>query len=202
MNKNNPNVDAYLRKDMPWQAEMKELRAILLACKLEEDMKWNKPAYLIDGHVVVAIIPFKKYCSLLFFKGGLLDDPNEILVRPTMNTNAGRQVRFTNLKDIAKAKTVLKKYVRNAIAIERSGLKIKPKKIDELDIPDELLKKFYVMPDLKEAFYALTPGRQRGYIFYFNGAKQPKTREARIEKYIDLILDGEGLNDNYGGKST
>lgn len=191
----NPKVNFYFNKAKQWQEEIKELRMILLDCDLTEELKWGVPCYTFQKNNIVLIHVFKEYCALLFFKGALLKDAKGILVQQTKNVQAGRQIRFTNVREIVKMKTVVKAYVKEAIEVEKAGLKVNFKKTTEFIIPKEFQKKLNELPDLKDAFYALTPGRQRGYILYFSAPKLSKTRESRVEKYIDLILDGMGLND-------
>ena len=196
----NPKVDEVLSKAQKWQKEFKKLRTIVLDCGLTEELKWGQPCYTLtvkgrQSKNIVLIHGFKEYCALLFFKGALLKDPEKILIRQTENVQAARQVRFTNVQEIAKLRTILKAYIFEAIEIEKAGLKVKLKKTSEYKIPEEFQKKLNKMPALKKAFYALTPGRQRAYIFYFFQAKQSKTREARVDKYLQQILDGKGLND-------
>jgi uncharacterized protein YdeI (YjbR/CyaY-like superfamily) len=196
----NPKVDGYLKRAKKWREEMDTLRSILLGCDLTEELKWGKPCYTFQGRNVVLIIGFKEYCALLLCQGALLKDPHGILVRPTENTQAARQIRFTNLRDIVKVKAALKAYIQEAIDAEKAGLKVEYKKSTEFSIPEELQKKFDDIPALKTAFTALTPGRQRAYVLYFSAAKQSKTREARIEKYLPQILDGKGMDDDYRAK--
>ena len=194
MNQPNPKVDAILRKATKWQKEFEALRAIILDHGLTEELKWYQPCYQLEGKNVVLIHGFKEYCALLFFKGALLKDPKRILVTPGQH-QAARQIRFTNVQEIVKMKAVLKAYIREAIEIEKSGLKVKLKKTSEFTIPAEFQRKLNELPALKTAFHALTPGRQRGYIFHFSQPKQSKTREARVEKCMKLILSGKGLTD-------
>jgi uncharacterized protein YdeI (YjbR/CyaY-like superfamily) len=194
--KKNPGVDAFFTEADQWQKEMKELRRVILDCGLTEELKWSKPCYSFQGGNVVIIQGFKAYCALLFFKGALLKDPNHILVKTGENTVVGRQIRFTDVREIVKKESILKNYIKQAIEVEKSGLKVEVEKT-EIKIPEELQNKFNKNPAFKTAFEALTPGRQRGYIFYFKGAKQSQTREARIEKCMPLIFDGIGLNDEY-----
>ena len=201
MNKTNSKVDSYIHKLKQWKKETKLLRAILLSCKLTEEVKWDKPCYSYDNHNIIVIQGFKEYCALLFMKGMLLKDTDDMLTRTGVNTRVGRQIRFTDVADITKKKAKIKKYINQAIEIEKAGLKIVRDTNEKLIIPKEFQEKMHEMPDLKDAFNALTPGRQRGYIFYFSAPKQSKSRESRIEKYINQILDGEGLNDNYTSKS-
>lgn len=191
----NPKVDGFLRNSKKWREEMKELRRIVLACPLTEEMKWMHPCYTYDGNNIVLIHAFKEYCALLFFKGALLKDPRGILIQQTKNVQAGRQIRFRSLEEIFQLEPVLKDYIHEAIAAEKAGLKIKLKKTAEFPMPDEFRNALGKNPALKTAFRALTPGRQRGYLLYFSAPKQSKTREARIEKSMRDILKGKGLND-------
>jgi len=191
----NPKVDVYLRNAKKWQKEIGKLRTILLGCQLTEELKWGKPCYTFQENNVVIILPLKEYCVLLFCKGALLQDPQGILVRPTENTQAARQVRFTHLGEIVERAAILKSYIQQAIEVEKAGLEVTYKKITDYKVPEELQKKLDEVPALKTAFKALTPGRQRGYFLYFSAPKQSKTRELRIEKCIPQILKGRGLND-------
>ena len=195
MNKTNPKVDFFFDKAKQWQEEYKELRTIILDCDLTEELKWGVPCYTFEKKNVVLIHGFKEYCAVLFVKGVLLKDVKGILIQQTENVQSARQIRFTNVREIVKMKSILKAYVKEAIEVEKSGLKVELKKTSDYAIPREFQTKLDEMPALKEAFYALTPGRQRAYIFYFSQPKLSKTREERVEKYIDLILDGIGLND-------
>lgn len=190
----NPKVDAYLRKAKKWQAESEKLRAILLEFPLTEELKWGEPCYTVQGKNVVLIGGFKDYCTLLFFKGALLNDPKGVLIAPG-KMQAGRQIRFTSLREIVAMEKALKIYIHEAIEAEKAGLKVRLKKHSEYEIPQELKNKLDKMPALKAAFEGLTPGRQRGYMFHISGAKQAQTREARVEKCVPLILAGKGLND-------
>lgn len=191
----NPKVDAFLSKPSTWQAEFKALREIAITFELEEEFKWGKPCYAINGNNVFLIHGFKNYCALLFMKGALLRDPENILVQQTENVQAARQIRFTNLQEILDQKEFLKAYIQNAIEVEKAGLEVELKPRAETPIPEELLAKFEEMPALQTAFEALTPGRQKAYLLYFAAPKQSKTRVSRIEKYEATILDGLGLND-------
>ncbi|EKZ4568610.1 YdeI family protein [Listeria monocytogenes] len=191
----NPKVDAFLSKPSTWQAEFKALREIAITFELEEEFKWRKPCYAINGSNVFLIHGFKNYCALLFMKGALLRDPENILVQQTENVQAARQIRFTNLQEILDQKEFLKAYIQNAIEVEKAGLEVELKPRAETPIPEELLAKFEEMPALQTAFEALTPGRQKAYLLYFAAPKQSKTRVSRIEKYEATILDGLGLND-------
>jgi uncharacterized protein YdeI (YjbR/CyaY-like superfamily) len=191
----NPKVDWFFSKDTKWQQEYEQLRMIVLDCGLTEELKWGVPSYTIQKSNIVLIHVFKEYCALLFFKGALLNDPNGILIRQTKNVQSARQIRFTTIREIVKMEKILKAYIYEAIEVERAGLKVKLKKTSEYKIPEEFQKKLNKMPALKTAFYALTPGRQRAYIFYFSQPKQSKTRESRVEKYKKQILNGKGLDD-------
>ena len=194
MNKKNPVVDRVLQQETRWQDEFQMLRTIVLGFPLAEELKWGQACYTLDGKNVVLIHGFKEYFALLFFKGALLKDPNGILATPGQH-QASRQIRFTSVKEITKLKPVVKAYIQEAMEVEQSGLKVKMKKTEELTIPDEFQKRLDAMPALKKAFSALTPGRQRGYIFHFSQPKLSNTREARVKKSISLILAGKGLND-------
>jgi len=191
----NPKVDWFFAKDTKWQKEYEKLRTIILDCGLIEELKWGCPCYTFQNTNIVLIHGFKEYCALLFFKGALLDDPNGILIQQTKNVQSARQIRFTNVREIVKMEKILKAYVYEAIEVERAGLKVKLKKTSEFKIPEEFQKRLDKNTNLKKAFVALTPGRQRAYIFYFSQAKQSKTREARVEKYTLQILNGKGLDD-------
>lgn len=195
MYKMNPKVDGYLRKNKKWRQELQKLRTILLDCQLTEEVKWRVPCYTFQKSNVVLMHIFKEYCALLFFKGALLKDANGILIQQTKNTQAARQIRFTNVREIVEMKPVLKAYIYKAIEVEKAGLKVNFKKTTEFKIPEELQNKLDEIPALKTAFAALTPGRQRAYILYFSAAKQSKTRESRVEKYMRQILNGKGLDD-------
>ncbi|WP_342753306.1 YdeI/OmpD-associated family protein [Shouchella clausii] len=190
----NPKVDEFLSKAEKWKGEFEKLRQIVLDCELNEDFKWKHPCYTFENKNIVLIHGFKEYCALLFHKGALLKDPNGILIQQTENVQAARQIRFTNIEEIIEKELILKDYIDEAIAVEKAGLKVNQDNTN-LNIPEELQNKFDEMPALKTAFEALTPGRQRAYILYFSGAKQPKTRAARVEKYVQKILDGLGLKD-------
>ena len=191
----NPKVDWFFAKETKWQKEYEKLRMIILDCGLIEELKWGCPCYTHENTNVVLIHGFKDYCAMLFFKGALLNDPNGILVQQTKNVQSARQIRFTSVKEIVKMEKILKSYVYEAIEVERAGLKVKLKKTADFKIPEEFQKKLNKSAALRKAFEALTPGRQRAYIFYFSQAKLPATREARVEKYIKQILAGKGLDD-------
>ena len=191
----NPGVDFYFDKAEKWQAEYEKLRMIVLDCQLTEELKWGCPCYTFQKANIVLIHGFKEYCALLFFKGALLQDANGILIRQTENVQAGRQIRFTNIREIIELESTLKAYIYEAIEVEKAGLKVSFKKATEYIIPDEFQLKLDEIPALKTAFEALTPGRQRAYIYYFSQPKQSKTRESRVGKYIPQILNGKGLDD-------
>ena len=191
----NPAVDWYFTKAEKWQQEIEEMRTLALACGLNEELKWGCPCYTWQGNNIVLIHVFKNYCAYLFFKGALLQDAKGILIQQTKNVQAARQIRFTNLKEITGKKALLKAYIFEAIEVEKAGLKVELKKTEEYAVPEELKKKLDKVPALKKAFNALTPGRQRGYLFYFSQAKHAKTREDRIEKCIPKIMAGKGFND-------
>ena len=191
----NPKVDGFLRKAKNWKEEFEALRTIVLDCELIEDFKWMHPCYTFQGKNIVLIHGFKEYCALLFHKGALLKDPHGILIQQTENVQAARQIRFTSVQEIDEMQLILKAYIDEAIEVEKAGLQVDYKKTTEYIIPEELQNKFVEIPDLKTAFEALTPGRQRAYIFYFSAPKQSKTRDSRVEKYLPHILGGKGLDD-------
>jgi uncharacterized protein YdeI (YjbR/CyaY-like superfamily) len=191
----NPKVDAYLKRIEKWREESEKLRNIILDSGLAEELKWGKPCYSFQEHNVVLIQGFKEYCAVLFCKGALLKDPNGILKRIGENTQATRQVRFTSIREIVGMETVLKTFIQEAIELEKAGVEVKYKTTADFTIPEELQKAFDESQAFKAAFAALTPGRQRGYILHFSGAKQSKTRVARVEKWTPQILRGKGLDD-------
>lgn len=191
----NPTVDEYFSKAKKWQEELEKLRKILLDCQLTEELKWGKPCYTFQKHNIVIILPLKEYCALLFFKGALLNDNYSILIIPGQNTQAGRQIRFKNIREIVEMETILKAYIYEAIEVEKAGLKVQFKQSTEFLLPEEFQNKLDENPNLKTTFEALTPGRQRAYILYFSAPKQSKTRESRVEKCIPKILNKKGLNE-------
>ncbi|MEK4231283.1 YdeI/OmpD-associated family protein [Solibacillus sp. FSL H8-0538] len=193
--KMNPKVDAFLSKATKWKEEYEQLRNIVFDCELTEEFKWMHPCYTFETKNILLIHGFKEYCALLFHKGALLQDTHGILIQQTENVQAARQIRFTNAQEIVEMETILKAYIIEAIEVEKAGLEVSFKKNTDIIIPEELQTKFDEIPALKTAFEALTPGRQRAYILYFSGAKQSKTRASRVEKYIQPILNGMGLND-------
>jgi uncharacterized protein YdeI (YjbR/CyaY-like superfamily) len=190
----NPKVDWFFKKGQ-WQEEFEKLRTIVLDCGLTEELKWGCPCYTFQKRNIVLMHGFKDYCALLFFKGALLQDAKGILIQQTENVQAARQIRFTRLREIIKLKTVVQAYIKEAIEVERAGVKVNLKKTAEFKLPAEFKKKLAESAALKRAFNALTPGRQRGYLLYFSSPKQSKTREARVEKSVPQILEGKGLND-------
>lgn len=190
-----PEVDTFIEKAKQWKDELIESRRIALECGLTEDLKWYQPCYTFDGNNVVILSCFKKYYALSFFKGALLDDPNEILVQPTENMQAGRQIRFNDVSQILEQEDQIRTIIKNAIEIEKKGLKVDFKDTSEYEVPQELLDKFEEDPNYKEAFDALTPGRQKGYFIHFSGAKQSSTRAARIDRCEDKIYAGKGFNE-------
>ncbi|WP_176585888.1 YdeI/OmpD-associated family protein [Priestia megaterium] len=194
-NRLNPKVDEFLDEAKKWKEEYKTLRKIVLECELTEEFKWMNPCYTFEKKNIVLIHGFKEYCALLFPKGALLQDSHGVLIQQTKNVQGARQIRFTNVQGIVEKEDILKAYIYEAIEVEKNGLKVEAKKPEEFVIPEELQRKFDETPALKTAFEALTPGRQRAYILYFSTAKQSKTREARIEKHMENILNGKGLND-------
>jgi uncharacterized protein YdeI (YjbR/CyaY-like superfamily) len=191
----NPKVDGFLSKAKKWQEEFEKLRTIILDCGLTEELKWGCPCYTFQKSNIVLMHGFKEYCALLFFKGALLNDAKGILIQQTENVRAARQVRFTKVGEIVKMKPILKAYIHEAIEVEKAGLKVNLKKTTEFIIPEEFQKKLDEVPALNTAFDALTPGRQRAYILYFSVPKQSKTRESRVDKCMQQILNGKGLND-------
>ncbi len=195
MNPTNLKVDAYLKRNERWQAEMTALRALLLECPLIEDLKWGVPCYTLDEKNVVLIHAFKEYCALLFHKGALMKDPEGILIQQTDNVQSARQIRFTSLDEIQRMQNLLKSYVHEAIEVEKSGLKVVHKTVAEFAVPEEFKAALSEDEALKSAFEALTPGRQRAYLLHFSSAKQSATRQARVEKCRPKIMDGKGLDD-------
>ena len=195
MNSMNPKVDWYFRKAEKWQEEFEKLRMLILDCGLTEELKWGCPCYVFQKRNIVLIHGFKEYCALLFFKGALLNDANGLLIQQTENVQAARQIRFTSVREIVKMKPILKAYIHEAIEVEKAGLKLDFKKTKEFKTPEEFQNKLDEIPALKTSFDALTPGRQRAYILYFSAPKQSKTRESRVEKCMQQILNGRGLND-------
>lgn len=205
----NPLIDAYLQegcgrcplggtpecKVHSWTAELKYLRRLVLECGLTEEQKWGVPTYTHNGTNLVMVAAFKDNCTLSFFKGALLKDDHQILEKPGENTQSGRVVRFTDVAQIAQLESVLKSYIFEAIEVKKAGLKVQLKPVSDYDIPEEFQQRLEEDPELKEAFENLTPGRQKGYLLYFSGAKQSKTREDRIEKYLPKIMKGLGFHD-------
>lgn len=195
MNKTNPKADFFFNKAEKWQEAYAKLRTIALERDLTEELKWGCPCYTLDGNNVVLIHGFKEYCAYLFHKGALLQDPDNILIQQTENVQAARQIRFTSAQQVAEMEFTLKEYIQQAIEVEKAGLKVEFKKTTEFPMPEEFIDKLEDVPGLQDAFESLTPGRQRAYLLYFSQPKQSKTRESRIEKYIQQILDGKGIDD-------
>ena len=191
----NPKVDWFFNKAKKWEQEMRKLRSIALDCGLTEELKWGHPSYTFENKNVALIQAFKEYCALLFVKGALLKDPNGILIQQTENVQAARQIRFTSVRGVVELEPVLKAYILEAAEVEKAGLTVTLKKTSGFKVPEEFQSKLDETPELKRAFEALTPGRQRGYLLYFSAAKQSKTRESRIEKSLPQILKGKGLDD-------
>ncbi|GAB2566132.1 YdeI/OmpD-associated family protein [Spirosoma areae] len=191
----NPKVDFYFNKAKNWQEELEQLRTIVLDCGLTEELRWGVPCYTFQKRNIVLLHVFKDYCALLFVKGALLNNSREILIAQTENTQAARQLRFTNVREIAEMEASLKAYIYEAIDVERVGLKVTYKKNSEFIIPEEFQHKLNENPALKTAFNTLTPGRQRAYILYFSAPKQAKTRQSRVEKCMQQIFNGKGINE-------
>lgn len=191
----NPKVDIFIRKEMKWQKEFVKLRKIALDCGLTEELKWGKPCYTFEGGNIVLLHGFKDYCAILFIKGALLKDAKGVLIQQTKNVQVARQIRFTNALEIIEMEPIVKAYIREAIKVEKAGLKVNHKETREFDMAEEFQRKLDKSPTLKKAFNALTPGRQRAYLLYFAAPKQSKTRESRIEKCMEQILHGKGLHD-------
>lgn len=191
----NPKVDAYISKAQKWQAEIQQLRSLVLANELTEELKWGVPCYMWNGSNVLLIHAFKAYCALLFCKGALLQDTHSLLIQQTDTVQAARQIRFTQLSQITKQQAILTSYIRQAIEIEKAGLKVHFKKVEAFPIAEEFQQALQQMPALKQAFYALTPGRQKGYLLHFSQAKQSTTRASRVEQCIQRILNGKGIDD-------
>lgn len=189
----NPKVDAFLNRLKAWRGEIQKLRSILLDCGLDEELKWGKPCYSFEGTNLAIIQPFKEHCSLMFFKGALLQDTRGLLRSQGENTQSAMRLEFTSESQVTK--TVVKAYVKQAIAVDKAGLKVDFKAKRELELPEELTQSFKLNRGFAKAFSSLTPGRQRAYVLHFTGAKQSLTRTARIEKCMPKILAGMGMND-------
>ncbi|MFE8423588.1 DUF1801 domain-containing protein [Tenacibaculum sp. ZH5_bin.1] len=188
-------VDKYIEKIKNWKEETKLLRQICLDCGLEEDFKWMHPCYTFQGKNIVLIHSFKDYCALLFHKGALLKDTNEVLIQQTENVQSARQIRFTKPEEIVVIAKTIKEYIFEAIAVEKAGLKVETKKTSEFEMVSEFKETLKENSDLQKAFEGLTPGRQRSYLLYFSKAKQSKTRLSRIEKSIPKMFQGKGHNE-------
>jgi uncharacterized protein YdeI (YjbR/CyaY-like superfamily) len=193
----NQKVDWFFNKDTKWQEEYQKLRTIVLDCGLSEELKWGVPCYTFQKSNIVLIHGFKEYCALLFHKGVLLSDTNSLLIQQTQHVQAARQIRFAHIQQIEELESTIKEYIFEAIEVEKAGLEVKLKETSEFIVPEEFQRKLNEYPELRRAFEGLTPGRQRSYLLHFSQAKQSKTRESRIEKCTQKILNGEGLNDNY-----
>ena len=195
--KKNPQVDAFLadKEEAAWRDAFTKLRSIALTCPVTEELKWGKPCYGVNGRNIVLMHGFKEYCALLFTQGALLRDPRGLLVQQTKNVQAARQLRFTHAKEVTALATTIKAYLLEAIELEKAGVKVEYKQTEDFEIAPEFQARLDNTPSLKAAFEALTPGRQRGYLLYFAGAKQPATRAARVEKYVRAIYAGRGLQD-------
>lgn len=196
MSKMNPQVDGYIRKNKQWQDELNALRKIILGFPLTEEVKWRNPCYTLDKKLVLFLGCFKASTVLSFAKGALLKDPKHVLIQQTENSQAVRIIRFADVGEIKKMEPTLRAYIQEAIDVEKTGLKVRLKTTAEFKVPEEFQAKLKALPALKKAYDGLTPGRQRGYLLYFSGAKQSKTREARVEKYVPKILSGKGLDDD------
>ncbi|WP_346838695.1 YdeI/OmpD-associated family protein [Microbulbifer sp. SAOS-129_SWC] len=195
MDGKNPQVDAFIGRSEKWQQAFTALRAVILDSPLTEELKWGKPCYTYDKNNVLILQGFKEFGALLFPKGALLRDPANVLAKPGENTQSARRIEFRNPQETAKIAGLLKSYIDEAIAIEKAGLKVEFKQTADFAIPEEFQSRLDSDPALKAAFFDLTPGRQRGYLLHFSSAKQAKTRASRVEKCVDRILDGQGLND-------
>jgi uncharacterized protein YdeI (YjbR/CyaY-like superfamily) len=188
-------ADWFFTKNTKWQEEYSELRLLVLECGLIEKVKWGSPCYVFEKSNVVLIHGFKAYCALLFMQGALMKDDQRLLIQQTANVQSARQLRFNNVEDILTRRLIIISYIDEAIKIDKAGLKFQLKETAGYDIPGEFQNALDTMPEVKHAFFSLTPGRQRGYLLYFSSAKQAKTREARIENHLQHILDGKGLDD-------
>lgn len=195
MNKMIPEVDEFIDSSKMWGEEFEKLRAISLASGLTEELKWGKPCYTFQKSNIVIIQGFKEFCALMFFKGALLDDPEAILKKPGPNSRAARRIEFSNVQQIAMIERILEEYIHEAIEVEKAGLKVESEEKAKIEVPEEFNKKLDEDSAFKRAFESLTPGRQRAYLRYFSQAKQSKTRESRVERFTQKILDGKGLND-------
>lgn len=196
MTKMNPSVDGYIRKSKQWQEELQKLRTIILDCGLTEEVKWRVPCYTFEGRNVLFIGRFKESCVLSFIKGVLLKAPKRILIQQTENSQSVRIIRFTSVKQIVELEPVLKTFIKEAIELEKAGVKVKLKTVSEFKVPEEFQAQLKKLPALKKAFSALTPGRQRAYLLHFSGAKQSQTRAARVQKHLPRILKGKGIDDD------
>jgi uncharacterized protein YdeI (YjbR/CyaY-like superfamily) len=197
----NPKVDAFLLNTKKWREELTVLRSIVMDSGLGEELKWGAPCYVHEQANVIIMQGFKDYFALMFFKGALMKDPQDLLRKPGENTQSGRQIRMTSMDEMLGQEEVLRAYIQNAIAVEKAGEKVIVKKTEEYAVPLELEESFAENSDLQHAFYGLTPGRQRAYLMHFAEAKQSATRKTRIEKYAPRILKGKGILDCWCGLS-
>ena len=197
----NPKVDAFLLNVIKWREELTLLRSIVMDSGLGEELKWGAPCYVHDQANVIIIQGFKDYFALMFFKGALMEDPQDLLRKPGENTHSGRQIRLTSMDEMLGQEEVIRTYIQHAIEVEKAGEKVIAKKTEEYPVPSELEESFAENSDLQHAFYGLTPGRQRAYLLHFAEAKQSATRKARIEKYTPRILNGKGILDCWCGLS-
>lgn len=197
----NPKVDAFLLNTKKWREELTVLRSIVMDSGLGEELKWGAPCYVHEQSNVMIIQGFKDYFALMFFKGALMKDPEDLLRKPGENTQSGRQIRLTSMDEMLGQEEVLRAYIQHAIEVEKAGEKVITKKTEEYPVPSELEESFAENSDLQHAFYGLTPGRQRAYLLHFAEAKQSATCKARIEKYTQRILKGKGILDCWCGLS-
>ena len=191
----NPAVDRFFANSKKWKKELEALRKIILHFNFTEELKWNKPCYMFQETNIISLTPLKESCALAFFKGALMNDPSNILIKPGEHTQSGRWIKFTSIAEIKKLEKILKAYILEAIEIEKAGLKVVVKDNAGPELPEEFQKILDSNKKFSTAFYALTPGRQRGYVMFFSAPKQSSTRTTRVEKYIERIIDGKGLND-------
>ena len=191
----NPVVENFFTTSTKWKTELAQLRKIILHFNLTEELKWNKPCYMFQDTNIISLTPLKESCALAFFKGALMKDPNNILIKPGEHTQSGRWIKFTSLAEIKELEKTLKGYILEAIEIEKAGLKVVLEDNAGPELPEEFQKILDANKKFSKAFYSLTPGRQRGYIMFFSAPKQSSTRTTRVEKYMERIMDGKGLND-------
>jgi uncharacterized protein YdeI (YjbR/CyaY-like superfamily) len=197
----NEKVDDFLAVQKKWQAELTKLRYIALECQMEEGFKWMHPCYMFQGKNICLIHGFKEYVAIMFMKGSLLQDSEGILYQQTDQVQSGRQIRFTSLEEIETSESTLKQYIFEAIEVDKAGLKVAMKSHEDYEVAEEFQATLDTDENLKTAFFALTPGRQRGYLLHFSGAKQSATRISRIESVRSRMLKGKGLTDCICGLS-